>query len=439
MFSPSSPRLLPLPDQCLRKWSTSLISNELLERFERVTGKKPHRWLRRGLFFSHRDFDRILTHYERGEQILLYTGRGPSSDSMHIGHTIPFEFTKWLQDAFDCPLVIMLTDDEKFLFKDGSTVEDNIKFAQGNARDIVSIGFDPQKTFIYSDFGYMGGHFYQNAIEFSRLLPFNQVRGAFGFDNSTNVGRIFYPAIQCVAAFGSSYPEIWGDNPLGIRSKKHASVPCLIPCAIDQDPYFRLLRDNCHRMRLPSPKPALIHSKFLTALQGAGGKMSASDPNSAIFMSDSKNEIKKKINKHAFSGGRATLEEHRQYGGNPDVDVPFQYLTYFLEDDDELERLRQGYLKGDILTGEMKQKCIAIMQEYVQGYQDRRGLVTDEILFNFMTPRKLTFVGNPHPNPNAGKAPVAAAADSAAKVERESTLTKLRRLTTGTPAPVPEP
>ena len=48
--------------------------------------------------------------------------------------------------------------------------------------------------------------------------------------------------------------------------------------AIDQDPYFRLVRDNAHRMRHPSPKPALIHSKFLTALQGTGGKMSASDP-----------------------------------------------------------------------------------------------------------------------------------------------------------------
>lgn len=61
---------------------------------------------------------------------------------------------------------------------------------------------------------------------------------------------------------------------------------------IDQDPYFRLLRDNAHRMRYPSPKPALIHSKFLTALQGAGGKMSSSNPNSAIFVTDTPKQIK---------------------------------------------------------------------------------------------------------------------------------------------------
>lgn len=83
--------------------------------------------------------------------------------------------------------------------------------------------------------------------------------------------------VDSVAAFATSYPEIWGYDQAD-RSKAIAKIPCLVPMAIDQDPYFRLVRDNAHRMKYPSPKPALIHSKFLTALQGAGGKMSASDP-----------------------------------------------------------------------------------------------------------------------------------------------------------------
>jgi tryptophanyl-tRNA synthetase len=87
-----------------RKWATKLIDEALLQRFESLTGKKPHRWLRRGLFFSHRDFDKILDRYEAGEPFFLYTGRGPSSDALHLGHTIPFTFTKWLQDVFDVPL-----------------------------------------------------------------------------------------------------------------------------------------------------------------------------------------------------------------------------------------------------------------------------------------------------------------------------------------------
>ena len=109
---------------------------------------------------------------------------------------------------------------------------------------------------------------------------------------STNTGRIFFPSLQCAAAFATSYPELWSDVPSATRSETIAKMQCLIPMAIDQDAYFRLLRDNCHRMARPGPKPALIHSRFLTALQGVGGKMSSSNPNSAIFMSDTPAQIK---------------------------------------------------------------------------------------------------------------------------------------------------
>ncbi|KAI9688782.1 MAG: hypothetical protein M1822_001139 [Bathelium mastoideum] len=387
-----------------QKWNTKLIDQNLLDRFERVTGRRPHRWLRRGLFFSHRDFDRILDCYERGDRFFLYTGRGPSSGSVHIGHTIPFEFTRWLQDVFDVPLVIMLTDDEKALFKEKLTFEDVMQYSRDNAKDIIAMGFDVKKTFIYSDLKYISGHFLLNAWEFSKLVTFNQVRGAFGFNESTSIGRCFFPSLQCVAAFATSYPEIWGDDPKSdLRSKQTAKIPCLVPMAIDQDPYFRLVRENSHRMRFPSPKPAIIHSKFLTALQGPGGKMSASDPTSAIFMSDTPNQIKNKINRYAFSGGRDTMEEHRKYGGNPDVDVAYQYLTYFEDDDEKLQKLYDDYKSGALTTGELKKECIAIMQEYVKEFQERRNAVTDEVLQQYMTPRRLTWSGNPNPVKPEGK------------------------------------
>ncbi|KAJ9206440.1 hypothetical protein DTO164E3_405 [Paecilomyces variotii] len=382
-----------------KKWNTSLIDKELLERFERVTGHKPHRWLRRGLFFSHRDFDKILTKYEHGEPFFLYTGRGPSTGSLHLGHTIPLQFTKWLQDVFDVPLVFMLTDDEKALFNDQATFEDTLHFAMENARDIIALGFDVKKTFLYSDLKYLGNHFLMNAWEFSRLITFNQVRGAFGFNESSNIGKIFFPSVQCVAAFATSYPEIWTDEPLPVRSQKIADIACLIPMGIDQDPYFRLLRDNAHRMRYPSPKPALIHSKFLTALQGAGGKMSSSNPNSAIFMTDTPKQIKTKINKYAFSGGQVSIEDHRRLGGNPDVDVSYIYLTYFEEDDEKLEKIYNDYKKGDLLTGELKKLAIDVLTETVQQFQERRKQVTDEVLEQYMKPRKLEWRGNPNPVP----------------------------------------
>lgn len=81
-------------DRLISAFGTKPIDAELRERFERVTGHKLHPFLRRQLVFSHRDLDWILTRHEKREPFFLYTGRGPSSDSMHLGHMVPFTFTK---------------------------------------------------------------------------------------------------------------------------------------------------------------------------------------------------------------------------------------------------------------------------------------------------------------------------------------------------------
>jgi tryptophanyl-tRNA synthetase len=111
-------------DKLIDQFGSQRLGKDLVERIERVTGRKPHRFLRRGFFFSHRDLTQMLDLHEAGKKFYLYTGRGPSSEALHMGHLIPFHFTKWLQDAFDCPLVIQLTDDEKFLFKQELKLEE---------------------------------------------------------------------------------------------------------------------------------------------------------------------------------------------------------------------------------------------------------------------------------------------------------------------------
>ena len=88
-------KLLPVDyNKLTEKFGAIPISKDLLARFERVTGHRAHRFLRRGIVFTHRELNLILDRYERGEPFYLYTGRGPSSDSMHVGHVVPFEFTK---------------------------------------------------------------------------------------------------------------------------------------------------------------------------------------------------------------------------------------------------------------------------------------------------------------------------------------------------------
>lgn len=377
-------------EKLTREFGATPISSELLQRFEKVTGKKPHRFMRRGIVFSHRDLNKILDRYEKNEPFYLYTGRGPSSDSMHVGHSIPFEFTKWLQETFDCPLVIMLTDDEKFMHSQKITIEDAKRFARENAKDIVGIGFDPKKTFIFSDFQFVGGAFYENICAMAKRITVNQIKGTFGFNDSNNVGEFHFCATQSATAFATSFPHIFGDQPLKVRN-----IPCLIPCAIDQDPYFRQCRDNAEKMKYK--KPSLIHSVFLPALQGPGSKMSASIDSSAIFLTDTPNQIKNKINKYAFSGGQDTAEKQRQLGGNTKDDVPYQYLTFFMEDDEQLLDIKQKYESGQMMTGELKAIAIKEIQTYVAAFQERRKQVTNEVVQDFFDQKPLEYKGNPNP------------------------------------------
>merc|ERR1739838_102523 len=95
---------------------------------------------------------------------------------------------------------------------------------------------------------------------------------------------------------------------------------------------------------------------FFPALQGAQTKMSASDANSSIFLTDSAKEIKNKINKYAFSGGQATVEEHKAKGGDTDVDISYQYLTFFLEDDEKLAKIKSDYTRGAPISGSIKKE-----------------------------------------------------------------------------------
>lgn len=378
-------------DKLIERFGSSPIDQALLDRCEKLTGKKVHRFLRRGIFFSHREFEQILDLYEQKKPFYLYTGRGPSSQAMHLGHLVPFIMTLWLQETFDVPLVIQLTDDEKFLWKN-LELEECEQLGRENTKDIIACGFTEDRTFIFSDLNYIPSSkaFYWNMKRIEKAVTFNQIKGIFGFGDSDAMGKISFPAIQAAPSFSGSFPQIFNGN---------LDVPCLIPCAIDQDPYFRMTRDVAPKLKPPGlpkgakglRKPALLHSVFFPALQGAKTKMSASDSSTSIFLTDTPNEIKKKINKYAFSGGQVDVETHRKLGGNPDIDTSYQYLKFFLEDDDDLAEIKKQYISGELLTGEIKQKCIACLQDLVKEHQARREHATLEKVADYWKVRKLKF------------------------------------------------
>ena len=152
----------------------------------------------------------------------------------------------------------------------------------------------------------------------------------------------------------------------------------MIPHAVDQDVHFRLTRDILPK--LGYYKPASIQCLFLPPLTGSEGKMSSSKETEAILTTDSPEQVKKKINKYAFSGGKETLEEHRKSGGNPDIDVSFQYLKMFFEPDDKkLNKIEEDYRSGKLLSGELKAILIEKVNNFLKEHQKNRKLAEKNI------------------------------------------------------------
>lgn len=348
-------------DKLIREFGVSKIDDNLLERIKKHAGELNF-MLRRKVFFANRDLSWTLDEYEKGNKFFLYTGCGPSGP-IHLGHLLPWVFTKWLQEKFGVELWFQFTDDEKFLFKDKSYDEIQ-KWTYENMLDVIALGFNPEKTHFLIDTKH-AGLLYPEAIKFAKKINFSTVKAAFGFTDSYNIGEIFYTSMQAVPAVIPS-----------ILKKKN--IPCLIPLAIDQDPHFRVARDVYPKIGYY--KPSIIHGRFLPPLTGTEGKMSSSNVNVAILTTDSPKEVEQKIRKYAFSGGKDTIEEHRKKGGNPDIDVSFQYLKMFFEpDDSKLKKIEEDYRSGKLLTSELKEYLIKKINSFLSEHQKKRELAKKQI------------------------------------------------------------
>jgi tryptophanyl-tRNA synthetase len=340
-------------NKLVKEFGLNLLTDDLLKRIEKQT-KELHPFLRRKIFFAHRDLDWLLNEYEKGNKFYLYTGRGPSGYT-HLGHLIPWIFTKWLQDKFDAKLYFQITDDEKFLFKEKLSLEKVKAFAYDNILDLIALGFDQKRTFVFLNTEY-SKTLYPQAIRVAKHITFSIARAVFGFKNESNIGQIFFTSMQAVPAFLES-----------IKEKKN--VPCLIPLAVDQDPHFRVARDVLPKLGFY--KPAVIHSKFLPGL-GKGGKMSTSEPETCIFTIDSQEEAEKKI-MNAFTGGGATIKEQKEKGGKPEICSVYQYYYFLFENNDKkVKEIFENCKSGKRICGECKAELAKRVKEFLIEHQKKR-------------------------------------------------------------------
>lgn len=368
-------------DKLINEFGVEPITNELLEKFTRITGMEPHPWIKRGIFFAHRQLNEILNDHEQGKKIFLYTGRGPSSESLHIGHMPSFMFTKWLQDVFNAIVIIQIADDEKVYFKN-EPFDKIYNYGFENAKDIIACGFNREKTFIFSNRDYSRTIPYQTIVcELMRHIHLNKIQAVFGIPDNAPIGQVMWPVYQIAASFSQSFEPILGKDP----------IKCLICYGIDQDVYNRIGRDVATSIN--HPKPCSIIMKFLPSLEGTS-KMNSTNQNgpiTTIFMNSDKNDVYNKIKKYAFSGGKETLKEHREKGANLDIDIPYQYLRFFEFDEQKLEFIANEYKSGKMLTSEIKKIVSDKIIELIENHQKNRSQITNTELAYFYDINKFKF------------------------------------------------
>ncbi|MFZ1970637.1 MAG: tryptophan--tRNA ligase [Candidatus Nanoarchaeia archaeon] len=336
-------------DKLLKDFGVTKIDDKIKKHLEHL-----HPLLRRDIYFAHRDVEKWISDAKKGKKVSIVTGRGPS-ERMHLGHLVPFMVAKSLQEEFNCDVYIPISDDEKFFVKENLSYEKSLENAKDNILDLIALGFRPGKTFIFEDLDYTD--IYKYAAQTSKRITYSTAKATFGLKPENNIGWGFYPAMQAAHIL---FPQF--------HDRKQMT---LVPIAIDQDPFIRLTRDIAEDFGFE--KPAAIHAKFMPSLYGDAKMSSSSSGLNVVFLDDDKKTVEQKIKRYAFSGGQKSVEEHRKLGGNPDVDISFQYLKMFFEPDDKkLQKIYDDYKSGILLTSELKEILIRKINIFLEEHQKRK-------------------------------------------------------------------
>ena len=343
-------------DRLKQRFGTQDLTPELLDRLRAVAGGQIPALLARGVYFSHRDFGWLLDRAVHDDRFFLYSGRGPSGP-LHLSHLLPFDLCLWFQRRFGSPMFIQITDDEKFWVRGGLSRKEAYRFGMENLVDLLALGFDPARTRVFFDTRSIGA-MYPLAVDVAKKVNFSTVRAVFGFEASQNIGAIFYTALQSVPCF---WPSWYAGR----------SIPCLIPCGIDQDPHFRVTRDLADG--LGYPKPALLHSIMLPGLLGEKVMSTTGEQkDNTVFLDDPPREVERKI-RNAFTGGRATVEEQRRLGAIPEIcSIWALWRSRFAKDDAEFEEVTQGCRSGTLLCGDCKDRVLVRVQDFMADHAAKR-------------------------------------------------------------------
>jgi len=324
---------------------------------------------RRKVIFAHRDFDNVLSCIKNKKEFVMMTGLMPSG-KFHLGHMLLAQQMVFYQ-KLGAKLYIAVADLEAYNIRKKNLEELRRIAIDQYLLNYIALGLSPKNCDFYfqserSNNAKKSNAYYCLASNFSRYATFNEFKAVYG---EISPGKMNASLLQASDMYHPQLPEFEGKP-----------IVTFIPVGIDQDPHIRIARDMANRNKDFKFIPiASTYHAFLPGLKSRG-KMSSSNEFSFIAMTDSPKEVERKIKKYAFSGGRNTISEHRKKGGNPDVDVSFQYLKMFFEPDDKkLQRIYENYKSGKMLTSQLKEILIKKINTFLKEHQKKRILAKKQV------------------------------------------------------------
>ena len=320
--------------------------------------ENPPRLMKRGVIFGHREFNEINNLIKQNKDFAVVTGMMPSGQ-MHIGHKMVVDQLKWYQKK-GSDIYLSIADMEAYAARGISKEESKELALTEYIENYIALGLDVTKDNFHLYLQSENEEVKNLAYLIGKKVTFSQMRSIYGFDNSTNVAHIYTPLLQVADIL---HPQL---------EKYGGPKPVIVPVGPDQDPHIRLTRDLAAKFNdeYGFIEPSATFHRFMTGLTGE--KMSSSKPKTAIYLTDSIKDATKKV-KSAKTGGRDSLKEQKELGGQPDQCSIYELLVYHLvEDDEKLENVRQKCLSGEILCGNCKQCAVELLTDMFEDLDSKR-------------------------------------------------------------------
>jgi len=320
--------------------------------------KNPLSLMTRGVIFGHRDFNKIIPLINEGKDFAVVTGMMPSG-KMHIGHKMVVDQLKWYLDK-GAKLSLPIADMESYGARGMGFNQAKDLAITEYLSNYIALGLDLTDKDVLIYLQSQHNPVKNLAFELSKKTNFNELKAIYGFTPSTSISHVYVPLVQVADILLPQIEEYGGP--------KHV----VVPVGVDQDPHIRLTRDLADRFRSDFSfiPPASTYHRFLTGL--SGGKMSSSQPKTAIFLNDNPKEAEKKVSS-AKTGGRESLQEQKELGGCPDKCVVYEmYVYHLIDDDEELKKINNQCREGSLLCGECKKIAGRMMKEFLENLAEKR-------------------------------------------------------------------